>query len=705
MNSNMNGNNLHEQIKTPITKTMVGGTKGVANEISKQPYKNNPYTPNQKKELDHVKTAASKPSFQPQAPPPIVDLKVYSPQGPSGPRKEKPTYSSPFPYHIPAGGPYYPMGQLLQPLMYPVITNYTISASDPNMDFSKINFVFEDVLPLKELVDTSITIAERINMTNFVRSILMRHGDGEEISLNGKDKNNLLSYLKFMEVNPYHADPHYNNPLKTLPNNMLLYRTAYPIKYSPDHGTVVISEPSIGINVRIYRMSMAEYKVKENKNANYYDYDLWREIAYYEYIREKIIKSKISPNFVMMHSYYINTNKTINFDKINKLRGNTQYNAQYISAITQPLYTVKNTYTTKDSFGRDVIIEELDPNPQADSGKCLIALTEAPTHSLLGWASKIYQKDINIKRMINTGYHSDKVWTSILFQLMVALYILQKERIAINNMHVRDSVFIKDLKIEANSAGWWKYKINGVDFYIPNYGYLLQIDTNYKDVIPDSKTLTPKDCKTWKIQSSIYNVLSDVLGGESISSDDIDKIDKLTYKNFCTLINPNEFNNEFKNMGGVKPGNDVMSLISKINDNATDYKIPISDYIYNFMGQYVHNRVGTYLLQKEMTYINTYGSKDFKKGDMVILNTSNDTYIWVVYIKSMDETDVDLGTITRASIFTKSTPDSKEVVVTTVSFDSLSPYTKGEKIDFIVRPLEPKYADEELLEVYNVNYD
>ena len=41
---------------------------------------------------------------------------------------------------------------------------------------------------------------------------------------------------------------------------------------------------------------------KQNQK-NYLDYETWREIAYYEFINNQIIKTKICPNFVNMYGY------------------------------------------------------------------------------------------------------------------------------------------------------------------------------------------------------------------------------------------------------------------------------------------------------------------------------------------------------------------------------------------------------------------
>ena len=53
---------------------------------------------------------------------------------------------------------------------------------------------------------------------------------------------NLLSYVKFMELNPYHSDKLTNNPYKSLPDRMLIYRSCYPIRFNNVNGLIIALE-------------------------------------------------------------------------------------------------------------------------------------------------------------------------------------------------------------------------------------------------------------------------------------------------------------------------------------------------------------------------------------------------------------------------------------------------------------------------------
>ena len=193
-------------------------------------------------------------------------------------------------------------------------------------DHSKISAIYEDILPTNQLVSTSNTLGERINIYNFVRSVFIKQSDGEDIDLNGRGQNSLLSYLKFLDLNPYNTYHFSKNPYRGLPDDMLIYRSCYPIRYDERTGMVQCAPNSIGMNVRIYKLSFGEYNLKKQNLKNYENYNVWREISFYEYIREQILKRKVSPNFPIMYAYYICENCNIDFNKLALLKGKYKVN-------------------------------------------------------------------------------------------------------------------------------------------------------------------------------------------------------------------------------------------------------------------------------------------------------------------------------------------------------------------------------------------
>src|SRR5699024_6990050 len=104
-----------------------------------------------------------------------------------------------------------------------------------------------------------------------------------------------------------------------------------------------------------------------------------------------------------------------------------------------------------------------------------------------------------VQKQLCTGYHNPNVWFSILFQIVAGLYALQINGIYIHGMTLQDNIYIKDLRIKGNMGGYWKYIIDGITYYIPNYGFLVMIDTNYKDIPYQSADACSFDERVYKI--------------------------------------------------------------------------------------------------------------------------------------------------------------------------------------------------------------
>jgi hypothetical protein len=66
---------------------------------------------------------------------------------------------------------------------------------------------------------------------------------------------------------------------------------------------------------------------------------------------------------------------------------------------------------------------------------------------------------------------------------------MEKEEIYFNNFSLKNNVFIKDVQTDNTGNSCWVYKINNIEYYVPNYGYLLVIDSNYADIESSATTL------------------------------------------------------------------------------------------------------------------------------------------------------------------------------------------------------------------------
>jgi hypothetical protein len=669
---------------------------------------NSPFTPNVQKEIvsrDIKHQPYQKPEYPTQhhqshpANKPIVDLQVYQPPKPRPQSLKDRDSINPVMYMpIPAQTPYFPpqfnsMWPYYSPqLVNPVIKQYSIN-NGPFVNYSTVSVVKEDALP-KQFVNTSNTLGERVNINSFVRSVFIKYNDGEDIDLDGKGNNSLLSYLKFMELNPYNTTQHPENPYIGLPDDMLIYRSCYPIRYDDRTNSLQCAPNSIGMNIRIYKLSNAEYNIKKLDKNNFYEFDLWREIAYYEYIREQILKRKICPNFVMLHAYYISERCNVDFDKIKQMKGTI--NKQPANIVQKTLQAASNQNQNIQPNITQIIKNTLNKNSNdttfatymdKNSGKGLIALTEAPTYNIYGWSTKTYRVEGNIQRMVNTGYHKSEVWMSVLFQLMSALYVLQLHKIAFNKFTIEDNVYIKDISLHENIITYWKYKVRNFEYYVPNYGYLLLLDTNYKDLINGHHTLLKSmNNDKFKVYSNIFK--------DSVYKDE--DINNMCFDAFKTAINPNSFTNAFTNYGGTKPPEIILSLLQKIYNDATsnNASTDISYYIIKWMGNLLNNRTGTYLSESEIKNVRKDDTSPFIEGQIIVQEVQNQTFKFVIFVKQ--ENDL-------VTILTKEDHKSEDIISKNVRRDSLFNYSKYDTIVQNYKPMEANLNEDELLETYVIS--
>jgi hypothetical protein len=475
----------------------------------------------------------------------LLEQKIYDTSKPA----KKDSFPPPYiPLYDPnagnAGPQLYPYSNILaQPPVQQKM--YNITLSNPIGPHSTINKIYEDIIPGEPRVYSSLTIYERTQLINFIRTTIIDNHDGEDMDITG-GKNSLLSFIKVMDCNPYSTK---HNPYHDLAKDFLLYKAAYPVRFNGDKNSIDIAKKSIGMNVRMYKMSIGAMKCRSiDKDINECHFDLWREIKYYDWVKDTIIKKKISPNFISPFLYKIDTKSRINWDKLQEIKNKVQIkgitddlirNQQKINelhtinktlgqlSLTLPKYDDKlsnskyrinmtkitDEYVDKliilksTKFGEehDKIKKEIDEDYNKkveqlkilykdlfetndkddlslDSGKVLILLTEAPNSNILQWSGPIYEKFGTIRKMISTGYHTAQVWKSILFQLVYACAVLQKANIYIENFSLENNIFIKDIFTDYNSIGSWIYKVDGINYYIPNYGYILMIDSKFSDV-------------------------------------------------------------------------------------------------------------------------------------------------------------------------------------------------------------------------------
>jgi hypothetical protein len=656
------------------------------------------------------------------APPPqdmaknqILNLQLYNPQKPKPdapqiqPASFFPSYST-NPFIPPHMTNMYPNPMMMQQPTIVAPQIYDIKVGGPADTHEVLNMVYEDTLPTAHIKNSYVSLGDRLKQSDYIRSILFPGGDGTEAGFTKNSKNNLLEHIKFMDLNPYNTYRFSSNPYKGLPDGFLIYRSCYPIQRDPRNGLIICARNSMSVNVRVYKLTVGAFKINKQNKLKYSDFNQWREVAYYEYVKERILKNKTCPNFVGMLGYYTTEKSNIDFERVTKLSnfvmGQTPAPEPAMSKITgnpQAEWFLKNLEDQKKLgdamapfLGPTGVMNALkdrrftqQPVAAEDEndykGAVLTIMTESPTYNLYNWASKIYQVEGNVKKMVNTGFHSGDVWMSILFQLIVALYVMQINKININNFSIRNNVYIKDVSTEANVTRYWKYKINNLDFYVPNYGYLLLIDTNYSDLSDGQETtFIDNDKSKHKLDGVIYD-----------SSLDIDKLNDSIFKNFINCVDTNNFKGDFIGEGGTPPPQEVLSVMDKMHSDAIkrDSK-NIGLYLILFMRQYMNNRIGTYLKEQEYVNVRKDDMRNVKPGQVVVLDEGNGTFKFVLF--KMVENGV-------AKILTKDESiNPEEIIDKDVPITNLHNYSRHEPILQNYKLNEANLTEEAIIETYTI---
>ena len=373
------------------------------------------------------------------------------------------------------------------------------------------------------------------------------------------------------------------------------------------------------------------------------NFNLWREIKYYDWIKTNIVKRKISPNFITPILYKIDSNSKIDWNKLEMIRTqkksldsiikinenekliNKMHNLKKNTGLlTQfiPYYFRSSKYKTIETKKKN---DEENEDITMDSGKILILLTEAPTTNIIQWSSTIYESYGTIKKMVSTGYHSPDVWKSILFQLIYVCAVLQEKDIYFDTLTLENNIYIKDINYDSNAIGSWIYIIDNIEYYVPNYGYILVLDSKYSDIelIENLLPSTQSTYQKFKIYGNIYN---------NNSKYNNINLKPLIREQFINLINPDNFGYNFKIKGGSIPPDNILDILKLMWKNTEHQNI--KDFIHEYFKIYLNNRIGTLLYDYEQAKINTNIKAEFNiyKGKLMVWQKRFERYEWVIYI-------------------------------------------------------------------------
>ena len=713
----------------------------------KEPY-NNPMIPNEQKRIFAENKQYKNTGVQPNK---NLDLQylVYQTAKPKIDTKPRPRPNPAvfYPNYVP--NPFDPIsyanymhyaGYNMQPT--PIYKEYNINIGGVSGSHIKTAMFFEDALPVKNVSGSFRSVGERLTMYEAIRANLFTSGDGKDVPIEN-DTYNLLSHLKLMDMNPYNASRFSRNPYKGLSFGFLLYRSCYPMRHDYKQFDAVCAQNSTGINVRIYRLTEGAYLINKQDITKASDYDEWRDMAFYNFIKEHVLKKKICPNFPFMYGYNITLNSNINFDDLKLIQDPDKGRVTDVSLFNKTWGTAKNITNTDATKTLDalrrintrdnslpanriipvpgsltnpgmvkqvvavvrdpitgLVTKEITNVPSKEEqaimlnqyyGKALVCLTEACNYSLFGWAKKEYRANGNIKTVINPGYHTRAEWESVIFQMLVALYVMQIKGIIINDFKVERNVFIKDISTGGTVTNYWKYKIEGIEYYIPNYGYLTMIDTNFRDF--DKQCIDNGNIIAATDGTRIRKLEGSFIGNNSLTQDQC--IQK-SFEMFKTAIDPNVYDQDFVNDGGIKPPEQILRLLSNMKDMA-DAKptMNISYYIRKFMTMFMNNRVGGPLTDAEINHVKRGAIKEFRKGQIVVMTDNDGIDKFVVHVKQKDG-------VSRIITKDKLDPQTANVIEKDVPTSSLNEYSIVEPIKQNFKMNESNLNEESLLETYNI---
>ncbi len=577
-----------------------------------------------------------------------------------------------------------------------IYKDYHINLGGPNGDHARGTMIYEDALPPADIYSSYKTLKERNSLCEYVRGTFIKSDEGELVDFKG-GPSSLNSRLKLIQLNPYNTNIYSSNPYKGLPNDQsfLIYKSCYPIVYDKDSGSAQCNKTSTGMNVRAYKLTIKEFVVKYfdsmpkmsglkfNKDIEYiincmkselgnkskltdldaglvpYKFDVWRDEIYYAWIRNKINYQIISPNFVSSYCYFINKEANISFAK----------NGMLLEEL-------------KDKSIPELLSKEF-------TNCIMLLLTESPNQNIYQWASNAYVKERSIHKMVHSGFKPDSHWKSVIAQILIIFYIMDKYCFTVREMKIQSNFYIKDLNIYGDTKQYWQYTIGNIDYYIPNFGHLVMFDHNYKELIEPENKGKPRI------------MMKDEFGDKE------DDIKTTIVSNAIECLSANNFGSIFTIDGGVGLSETIGNLLSDIEkelintrENVKLGKIKQSEFwdyiICKFMIKldYIHNRVGTPLRDIEYPYIrkNDTRPRPFKIGELVIYEEKFESYKIYLFIKNT-------GASTCECVGKNLTTQTYEII-SNVPRDLLYHYSELDTIKQDGKLGEPVIGYEHILERY-----
>jgi hypothetical protein len=301
--------------------------------------------------------------------------------------------------------------------------------------------------------------------------------------------------------------------------------------------------------------------------------------------------------------------------------------------------------------------------------------------------------------------------------MMAALYVMQIEGIVIKDFSMEKNVFIKDMSLHGNVTSYWKYIINGIEYYIPNHGYLVMIDSNFREL---NKSETDKfaaakppeqpgplvaldasgpETNTADVAIGSVNVetrkLKGVIFGDENAEYTKEHIKNEVFDMFKSVTNGNIFGNDFMNHGGTSIPDEVSSLFTRIGKDysSSGAETNIGKYIKKHMTMFMHNRIGTLLKESEIVNVQNGIITDMKCGDIVTYRDNDGAQRFCMFIETKDG---------KCTIMTRQLHNSPEITSQVAPNGNVGGYSRVNPIVQTFKVNESNLNEEDLLETYAI---
>ena len=276
------------------------------------------------------------------------------------------------------------------------------------------------------------------------------------------------------------------------------------------------------ITIKVVPLS---YKDRENMYNS--RYPVWRELKILQIV-SKLSKKRVSPNLPLIYNYYI--------------CNSCNYINPHLRNVTDKI--------------------------------CLLVLSEYNKYDFRTWL-------INLSKKANSVSELENIWYNIIFQIVSVLYLLYKlYRLVHLDLHWGN------LLVQTHSkGGYWTYRINGINYYVPNLGFTIKLwdfgKSRSKHIFNQDSSININDTVDIIRFSNIYNW--------------INKYDKIINKS----VIPN-------------------SIIELFQLFKKDENLSLNKLIYTYMRRFMHNKIGQNLNEVDKKNIQKVDyAENFVRGEII----------------------------------------------------------------------------------------